>query len=119
MDLNSLLVQLEGCSQEIHDLLTLIALELENITEFFILVDVAIAAKVLLESLQDTLQVIFCRDTLYRGDSLTAVTLLTSDMDIVGRLSIVVTSIGERICSSRLASMWSGLIKQTITYQKT
>lgn len=110
MDLNSLLVQLKGSGQEIHDLLTLIALELENIAEFFVLVDVAIAAKVLLEGLQDTLQVIFCRDTLYCGDSLTAVTLLTSDMDIVGRLSIVVTSIGERICSSRLATTKLGLI---------
>lgn len=110
MDLNCLLIQLEGGGQELHNLLTLIALELENASEFFVLVDVAIAAKVLLEGLQDTLQVIFCRDTLYSGDGLTAVTLLTSDMDIVGRLSIVVTSIGERICSSRLAITCTGPI---------
>lgn len=61
VDLNCLLIQLEGGGQELHNLLTLIALELENASEFFVLVDVAIAAKVLLEGLQDTLQVIFCR----------------------------------------------------------
>lgn len=68
-------------------------------------VDVTIAAKILLEGLENSSQIILGRKTLDGGDSLTAVTLLTSDVDVVCRLSIVVTSIGEGIYVSKLFTL--------------
>lgn len=98
MDLDGLLVHFKLSSQKFHDLSSLVSLELKNVSEFLILVDVAVAAKILLQSLKNSLKVIFARNALDRGDGLAAVTLLTSDMNVTCRMSIVVTSIGEGIC---------------------
>lgn len=57
----------------------------------------AVAAKILLQSLKNLLEVIFTGDTLNGGDGLAAVTLLMSDVNVVGRSSFFVTSLGERI----------------------
>jgi hypothetical protein len=95
--LDSLLVDLKSSRQEIHHLLALVTLKLENITVLLVVVDMAVAAKVLLKRLKDTLQVVLARYTLDGRDSLTTITLLASNVDIVDGLSIVVTSVGEGI----------------------
>lgn len=105
VDLDSLLVHLELSGQELQDLSSLVTLELENITKFFILVDMAVAAKILLQSLENLLEVIFTGDTLDSSNGLTAVTLLMSDMNVVGRRGFFVTSLGERIFTQLLVDL--------------
>lgn len=105
VDLDSLLVHLELSGQELQDLSSLVTLELENVTKFFILVDMAVAAKILLQSLENLLEVIFTGDTLDSSNGLTAVTLLMSDMNVVGRRGFFVTSLGERIFTQLLVDL--------------
>ena len=105
VDLDSLLVHLELSGQELQDLSSLVTLELENVTKFFILIDMAVAAKILLQSLENLLEVIFTGDTLDSSNGLTAVTLLMSDMNVVGRRGFFVTSLGERIFTQLLVDL--------------
>ena len=105
VDLDSLLVHLELSGQELEDLSSLVTLELENVTKFFILIDMAVAAKILLQSLENLLEVIFTGDTLDSSNGLTAVTLLMSDMNVVGRRGFFVTSLGERIFTQLLVDL--------------
>lgn len=101
MLLDGLLVNLKLGSQEVDNLVSLVSLELNNLTVLFVLADVSVAGKILLENLQDSLEVIFFGKALDCGQSLSSVSLLDTDMDVVGRLSIVVTSVGEGICVRR------------------
>lgn len=100
MDLDLLLLDLESLNQELLDLLALVALELQDLTVVSVLVDMAVATEILLKGLQNTLQVVLGGDTLDGSDSLAAVALLASDVDIVERSrQRLVTSVSEWIFS--------------------
>lgn len=108
MLLDGLLVNGELASQEVNNLVSLVTLELDNLSVLLVLADVSVAGKILLENLQDSLEVIFFGKALDCSQSLSSVSLLDTDMDVVGRLSIVVTSVGEGICVSASAGRGLG-----------
>lgn len=97
MDLNVLLWQLQLTNQELRDFNSLITLHLNNLSQLVILDNVTVTSKILLQDLQDLLQVVLARNSLHRGKSLTTVTLLDTDVDVVCWLSFGITSVGERI----------------------
>ena len=92
-----------------RELSSLVTLELENVTKFFILIDMAVAAKILLQSLENLLEERFSLGIPWTERvGLTAVTLLMSDMNVVGRRGFfLVTSLGED-----LYTIVSGLVKK-------
>lgn len=97
MHLDGLLVDLKGLGEEVHHLLALITLELENLAVLLVTVDVTVATEVLLQRLENSLEIILAGHALHGRDGLTTVTLLASDVDVVDGLSVVVTCIGEGI----------------------
>lgn len=97
VDLDSSLVDFQSRGQKVLNFLSLVTLKLKNFTKFFVLVDVAVASKIFLESLQDSLQIILCWNTLDSSDSLSTITLLATDMDVVGRLCVIFPGIGKGI----------------------
>lgn len=97
VNLDSSLVDFKSRGQKVLNLLSLITLELENFTKFFVLIDMAVASKIFLESLQDSLQIILCWNTLDCSDGLSTITLLATDMDIIGRLCVIFPGIGKGI----------------------
>lgn len=64
MDLDSAFVNLKCSGQKFHNLGTLVTLELQNIAEFFVFVDVAVATEIFLQCFQDSLEVILSRKSL-------------------------------------------------------
>ena len=70
--------------QDFQNLLPLISLELDNFTHLLVVYDRAIAGEFLLESLQEFLGIIFRRNSLESGNSLSSVTLLDTNVDSVG-----------------------------------
>lgn len=97
MDLDVLLRQLQLASQKFRNLHSLISLQLDQLSKLLILDNVTVTSKILLQDLQDLLQVVLARNSLHRGKSLTTVTLLDTDVDVVCWLSFGITSVGERI----------------------
>lgn len=106
--LSSLLASLEltdtRIDQKNGNLGTLIALELDDLAQFWIFNQSAIACEILFERLQEFPRVIFRGKTLKSGESLTTVTLLNSNVDVVGGLGgcfgtdcLIVTYVGEGI----------------------
>jgi len=82
--------------EEIHDLGTMVALELDHLAHILVLNDGAIASIFLLESLQKCLGVIVFRETLDSRQGLATVALLDTDMDVILWLCIT-NVVGERI----------------------
>lgn len=85
MDLDSALVDLKSGVQEFHNLGALVALELQDISEFFVFVDVAVATEIFLQSLKNSLKIILCRKSLNSSQGLATITLLATDVDVVCR----------------------------------
>lgn len=97
MDLNVLLGQSQLGGQKLRNLDSLIALHLNNFPQFFILDNVTVTGKVLLQHLQDLLQVVLIGNTLHCGQRLSPVSLLDPDVDVVGGLSFGITGVGKRV----------------------
>lgn len=97
MNLDVLLGQLQLSGQEFRHLDTLVALHLDDFTKLFVLDDVAVAGEVLLQHLQDFLQVVFIGDPLHRGQRLSPVSLLDTDVDVVGGLGFRVASVSKGV----------------------
>lgn len=97
MDLDVALGDLEGGGEETKHLLTLVARELENVTVLGVVVDMAIAREIFLQSLQNTLEIILVGDALHSGNGLATITLLAANVDLVRTLSFSVTGLGKRV----------------------
>ena len=76
--LNSLL------DQNFQNLLPLVALELDNFAHLLIIYNRTIARKLLLERFQEFLGIILGWDSLEGSDRLSSVSLLNTDVDVVG-----------------------------------
>lgn len=85
--------------QEFADVGSLVAGQLDNFAQLFILHQRAVAAEVLLESLQDTLDVEVVGETLHGGQTLAAVTLLHTDVHLATTNAGVVLGVGESVCA--------------------
>lgn len=97
MDFDVLLLHAQLRDHELTHLSSLVTLHLDNLTHFLVLDNVSIASKVLLKDLQNSLQIIFCWNSLHRGQSLSTVSLLDTDVNVVGGSCFVITSVCERI----------------------
>lgn len=73
--------------QEHRDFLALVTLELNNLTQLFIIYQRAVASEFLLEGLQQLLRVVLLRQTLQRRQRLTTIPLLDTNVDVVVHLS--------------------------------
>lgn len=67
MDLDVLLLQAEGLDHELHDLQTLVTLQLDDLSKLVVLDDVSVTRKLLLDDLEDLLGVVFRWKTLDCG----------------------------------------------------
>eukprot|EP00003_Mantamonas_plastica_P001836 TRINITY_DN11319_c0_g1_i1.p1 TRINITY_DN11319_c0_g1~~TRINITY_DN11319_c0_g1_i1.p1 ORF type:complete len:118 (+),score=12.04 TRINITY_DN11319_c0_g1_i1:93-446(+) len=85
-------------NKELSNLSSLITLQLDHITCFFILHNRSITAELLLKHLENTLHVILFVDSLYCCYALASVTLLNTDVNVfdVGSLGSLI-SVLERI----------------------
>lgn len=97
MHLDALLLQLQGSGQKLHHLGSLVTLQLDHLAQLGVLHNVAVASKVLLQHAQDALLVILLRQSLHSGQGLATVPLLDTDVDVVGRLSVIIASVGKRV----------------------
>lgn len=79
------------------DLLALVALKLENVSELRVSIDVAITTEIFLQSLQNPLQIILNRNALHSSDGLATIALLTTDVDLVGALCFDIAGLSKRI----------------------
>jgi len=68
--------------EELGHLGSLVALDLDDVPEFFILDDGAVAVEILLEGLQNLLVVELVRDALDGRQTLLTVSLLVTDVDV-------------------------------------
>lgn len=84
VDLDVLLLQAEGLDHKLHDLQTLVTLQLDDLSELVVLDDVSVACKLLFDDLEDLLRVILRWKTLNRGQSLSTISLLDTDVNVVG-----------------------------------
>lgn len=98
VDLDVLLGNQQLLDQELRHLHSLVSLQLDDLSHLVILDDVTVAGKILLQNLQNLLQVILSGHTLHSGQGLTSVTLLDTDVDVVGGLGIRITSVSKWIC---------------------
>lgn len=104
MNLDLLLRQLQLGGQELGHLDSLVALHLDDLSQGLVLDDVSVTGKVLLQDLQDLLQVVLRRQSLHSGQSLTTITLLDTNVDVVGLLRLRISGVSERIW--RLVNGW-------------
>lgn len=74
--------------EEVLHGIALISLQLNNITGLLVLDYGTIASELLLDNLQDFLEVELCWDTFDGGQSLAAVALLDTDVDVCGKRSV-------------------------------
>lgn len=95
--------------EEILHGIALISLQLNNITRLLVLDYGAIASKLLLDNLQDFFEVELCWDALNGGQSLAAVALLNTDVNVCRRLVIGLRSSGGAV--KYLAAWFSGLLR--------
>lgn len=85
--------------QKILHVRPLIARQLDNLANVFVLLDGPIATKVLLEGFADSFYVQVIGESRYRRDTLSSVTLLHSDVHFFFRVSaVLVTSVLEGVC---------------------
>ncbi|KAK8706035.1 hypothetical protein V6N13_049616 [Hibiscus sabdariffa] len=83
MNLDLVFLDDAGVDEELRDVLALVALELNDLAELFVLDDVAVAAEVLLQALEDLLVAQIMPQPLDRRQALLPVPLLDSDMNIL------------------------------------
>jgi len=86
MDLNGLGIQLEAfflVREELLNILALIALKLDHLSHLSINHDGAIASELLLNDLQNLLLVELLGETLDSGQSLTTISLLDTNVDVI------------------------------------
>jgi len=86
VDLDSLGVELETfllVDEEILNVFTLVALELDHLSHLSVVDDGAIASELLLDDLENLLLVKLLWETLDSGQSLTTITLLNAYMDVI------------------------------------
>ncbi len=78
-------VQLEAVfgDQEFLNIFSLIALELNDLSHLTIGYDGTIASELLLDHLEDLLLIEFLGETLNRSQSLTTISLLDTDVDVI------------------------------------
>lgn len=80
VDLDVVLVDLNGLDEEFLDLQTLITLKLQDTSHLLVIDKGSIAGKLLLEHLKNFLQVKLLGESLDGGQSLSTVTLLDTDV---------------------------------------
>ena len=103
VDLDSLGVETKALlliHEKFLNVLSLVSLELNDLTHFGIVHDSTIAGKLLFDNLEDLLLVKFLRETLDGGQGLTSISLLDSYMNVILRLlsfSGVFVGLGEGI----------------------
>ena len=111
MNLDVALLRDALLNEESSNLLTLVALKLDDLAKLLVINNGAVACKLLLEGLQELLLVIFLGNALESGKSLTSVPLLDTDVDVVlllllllllgsdlvVLLDLLVTEIGEGV----------------------
>lgn len=83
--------------QELADVRALVTRELDNLTELLVLHERAVAAKVLLERLQDTLDVEVVGEALHGRQTLATVTLLHADVHLAAADARVILGVRERV----------------------
>jgi len=87
--------------QEVRYLEPLIALELNDLAEFFVVDKSTVACKIPFESFQQLLQIILFRQTLQSSQGLATVALLDADVDVILLRSDVgileIAFLGERV----------------------
>lgn len=84
MDLDRFLLHNLLVDEELRDFLALIALELNDVAELGILDNGAVAAKILLEYLENLLEIHLLRNAAGSGESLATIALLNANVHIVG-----------------------------------
>ena len=84
MHLDARLVNFKLVDQETQDLLTLVALDLNDATVLLVVNDIAVAIELLLESLQNLLDIEGSGKAGERSDTLTAIALLVTDVNVIG-----------------------------------
>jgi hypothetical protein len=101
-----LLLELKRSRKEFKDFVALISLKLNDFSQFLALNYSSVACEILilasslacrvylLECFQNSLKIIFCRDTLNGSQSLTTVALLNTDMNVI--LMEVLALYGQR-----------------------
>ena len=97
MDLDVLLGDRQLRDQELADLGSLVALQLDDLAHLVVLDHVAVAAKVLPQDLQDALEVVLLGDALHGGQRFSAVSLLDTDVDVVGGGGFVVAGVSKGV----------------------
>ena len=89
--------------EEVLDVRTLVATQLDNFTDIFILLDGAVATEILLEGLADPFDVQVVGKSRDRRDTFPPIPLLDTNMDLLLRRSTgIVPSILECVCASAL-----------------
>jgi len=83
--------------QELADVRSLVARQLNDLAQLVVLDDGAVAAEVFLEGLEDALHVQVIRQTLHRRQTLAAVTLLHTHVDLAAADARVVLGVGEGV----------------------
>lgn len=102
MNLDLVFLDDAGINEELRHVLALIALELNDLAELFVFNNVAVATKVLLETLEDFLVAQVMPQALNRRQAFLPVPLLNPYMNILlGSSAIKFPSLGEWIESCR------------------
>ena len=83
MDLDDVLINNSFTNQKFRNLLSVIALQLNNLSKFRIINNCAVTMKSSFECFQDFVKVDICGQALNSGQSFASVTLLDSYVDIV------------------------------------
>ena len=97
MNLDLLLGQQQLASQKLRNLDSLVALQLNDLAQSSVLDNVTVTGEILLQNLQDFLQVVLRGQALHSRQGLTTVTLLDTDVDVVGLLSFRITGVSKGI----------------------
>lgn len=88
-------------NQKVLYICSLVTGELNYLSDFFVLLHCPVTTKILLECLANALDIQVVGQTSYRRNTLTAVTLLDTDMDFFFRVSSgIVSSVFKRVCFS-------------------
>lgn len=82
VELDGLLGHSKSIDDELRNLGTLVALELDHFAKLAVLDNVTIGREFFLENFQNAFRVIFLRETLDGGQSFTTITLLDTDVDV-------------------------------------
>lgn len=96
--------------EEVLHGIALISLQLDNITRLLVCDYGTIASELLLDNLQDFLEVELCWDAFDGGQSLAAVTLLNTDVDVCEKRSVAGSRNGGGAVKY-LVEWFSGLLR--------